>query len=50
MRPRKDLETRAKTEVAKKLGITQDEGQSVEDAARKKLADEARKGLLKLFK
>jgi AsmA protein len=47
---KKDLESRAKSEVAKKLGITPQDGQSAQDAVRQKLEDEAKKGLLKLFK
>ncbi|WP_417809399.1 AsmA family protein [Thioclava sp.] len=44
------LEDKAKTEVSKKLGITLEDGQKPEDAVRQKLEDEAKKGLLKLFK
>lgn len=50
---RKKLEAQAEEEVnktiEKELGVTVDEGQSLEDALRKKLEDEAAKGLLKLF-
>lgn len=47
------LEAQAKEEVnktiKKELGVTVQEGQSLEDAFKKKLEDEAAKGLLKLF-
>ena len=50
---RKKLEAQAEEEVnkaiEKELGVTVDEGQSLEDAVKKKLEDEAAKGLLKLF-
>ncbi len=50
---RKKLETKAKKEinraVEKKLGVTVEEGQSVEDAVREKLEDKAKRKLLKLF-
>lgn len=44
-----ELEQKAKDAVAEELGITQEEGQSTEDAVKKKLEDEAKKGLLKLL-
>ncbi len=44
-----ELEQKAKDAVAKELGITQEEGQSSEDALKQKLEDEAKKGLLKLL-
>ncbi|KEO54946.1 AsmA family protein [Thioclava pacifica] len=47
---KKDLKEKADAEIAKKLGITPEEGQSTEDAAKQKLKEEATKGLLKLFK
>jgi len=50
---RKKLEAQAEEEVnkaiEKELGVTVQEGQSLEDAFKKKLEDEAAKGLLKLF-
>lgn len=50
---REKLEAQAKEEVnktiKKELGVTVQEGQSLEDAFKKKLEDEAAKGLLKLF-
>lgn len=50
---RKKLETKAKKEinraVEKKLGVTVEEGQSVEDAVKEKLEDKAKRKLLKLF-
>mgnify|MGYP000238005407 FL=1 len=50
---RKKLEAQAEEElnrtIEKELGVTVDEGQSLEDAFKKKLEDEAAKGLLKLF-
>jgi len=45
----KQLEEKAKQAVADKLGVTAEEGQSLEDAAKQKLEDEAAKQLLKLF-
>ncbi|MFY0596499.1 MAG: AsmA family protein [Cognatishimia sp.] len=45
----KQLEEKAKQAVADKLGVTTEEGQSLEDAAKQKLEDEAAKQLLKLF-
>ncbi len=45
----KQLEEKAKQAVAKELGITKEEGQSLEDAAKKKLEQEAEKQLRKLF-
>ncbi|MPQ92714.1 AsmA family protein [Thioclava sp. JE_KL1] len=47
---KQDLKAKAEAEIAKKLGITPQEGQSTEDAAKQKLKEEAAKGLLKLFK
>ena len=48
-----DLETKARAEVAKKLGVTQAEGESVQDAARRAaeqaLKDQAAKALGKLL-
>ena len=50
---RKKLEDKAQKEInrtiEKELGVTVDEGQSLEDAFQKKLENEAAKGLLKLF-
>lgn len=46
---KKQLEEKAKQAVADKLGVTAEEGQSLEDAAKKKLEEEAGKQLLKLF-
>ena len=51
---RKKLESKAKEEinraVEKELGVTPEEGQSVEDAVKDKLEDRAKRELLKLFK
>ncbi|MGV8987219.1 MAG: AsmA family protein [Cypionkella sp.] len=47
---KKQLEDKARAEVAKKLGITAQDGQSAQDAIRKKLQDEATNGLLNLLK
>ncbi len=47
---KQDLKAKAEAEIAKKLGIAPQEGQSTEDAAKQKLKEEAAKGLLKLFK
>lgn len=47
---KKKLEDKAKAEVAKKLGIAPQDGQSNQDAVKKKLEDEAKKGLLNLLK
>ncbi|OWY06062.1 hypothetical protein B6V75_08215 [Thioclava sp. F1Mire-8] len=47
---KQDLKAKAEAEIAKKLGITPQNGQSTEDAAKQKLQEEAAKGLLKLFK
>ncbi|WP_102224184.1 AsmA family protein [Acidimangrovimonas sediminis] len=44
------LQDKAKSELAKKLGVTPDQGQSTQDAVKKKLQDEAKKGLLNLLK
>ena len=48
-----DLEAKARAEVAKKLGVTQAEGESVQDAARRAaeqaLKDQAAKALGKLL-
>ncbi|TCO73922.1 AsmA family protein [Rhodovulum euryhalinum] len=46
---RKALEERAKARVAEELGVQGEEGESLEDAAKRKLEEEARKGLRKLF-
>ncbi|MEC9311678.1 MAG: AsmA family protein, partial [Pseudomonadota bacterium] len=50
---KKELENRVrekvKAKVESELGITQQEGESAEDALRRKLEDEAKKGLLKLL-
>lgn len=46
---RDKLEARALEKVQEELGITVDEGQSVEDAVRDKLEEEVGKGLLRLF-
>ena len=42
-------EARAKAKVEEKLGVTREEGESIEDAAKRKLEEEAKKGLLKLL-
>lgn len=47
---KRDLKEKADAEIARKLGIAPEEGQSTEDAAKQKLKEEAAKGLLKLFK
>ncbi len=47
---KKSLKAKADAEIAKKLGVTPQEGQSTKDAAKKKLEEEAAKGLLKLLK
>ncbi|KEP71189.1 cell envelope biogenesis protein AsmA [Thioclava dalianensis] len=47
---KKTLKQKADAEIAKKLGISPQDGQSTEDAAKQKLKEEAAKGLLKLFK
>ncbi|MFC2966527.1 AsmA family protein [Acidimangrovimonas pyrenivorans] len=47
---KKKLEQKAKDELAKKLKVTPEGGQSTEDAVKKKLEDEAKKGLLNLLK
>ena len=44
------LKQKADAEIAKKLGLSPQDGQSTEDAAKQKLREEAAKGLLKLFK
>jgi len=44
-----ELEQKAKDAVAKELGVATEEGQSTEDALKKKLEGEATKGLLKLL-
>ena len=46
---RKALEEDARKRLEQELGIEKQEGQSTEDAVRKKLEDEARKGLLNLL-
>lgn len=46
---RAKVEQKVRDEVAKKLGIEQQEGESAEDAVKRKLEDEAKKGLLKLL-
>ncbi|TCL10214.1 AsmA protein [Shimia isoporae] len=46
---KEELEQKAKEAAAKELGVTIEEGQSAEDALKKKLEDEATKGLLKLL-
>ncbi|SHG53818.1 AsmA family protein [Cognatishimia maritima] len=46
---RKELREKAKQTVADKLGVKAEEGQSLEDAAKKKLEEEAAKQLLKLL-
>lgn len=50
---KKELESRARDEIEraieKELGVTAEEGQSLEDALRDKIEDEAKKGLLRLF-
>lgn len=43
------VEQKVKDEVAKKLGIEQQQGESAEDALKRKLEEEAKKGLLKLL-
>lgn len=43
------VEQKVRDEVAKKLGVTQQEGESTEDAFKRKLEEEAKKGLLKLL-
>lgn len=45
----KQLEEKAKQAVADKLGVTAEEGQSLEDAAKKKLEEEVGNQLLKLL-
>ncbi|MGX9350950.1 AsmA family protein [Shimia sp. W99] len=46
---RKALEEEATKRVEEELGIVKEEGQSTEDAVKKRLEDEAKKGLLKLL-
>ena len=46
---KKQLEEKAKQAVAEKLGVTAEEGQSLEDAAKKKLEEEVGNQLLKLL-
>ena len=43
------VEQKVRDEVAKKLGVTQQEGESTEDALKRTLEEEAKKGLLKLL-
>jgi AsmA protein len=45
----KELEQKATEALNKELGITPEEDQSTEDALKKKLEDEAKKGILKLL-
>ena len=51
---KKKLEEKAKAELARKaqekLGVTPQDGESLNDAAKRKLQDEAKKGLLNLLK
>lgn len=44
------LQDRAKQELGKQLGVTPQDGQSPQDALRKKLEDQAKKGILNLLK
>ncbi|KPA21865.1 putative assembly protein [Shimia sp. SK013] len=46
---RKALEQKAQDKLAKELGVTAEENQSTEDAVKKKLEEDAKKGLLKLL-
>ncbi|TCP41401.1 AsmA family protein [Rhodovulum marinum] len=46
---KKALEEKAKESLAKELGARTEDGESVEDAARRRLEEEAKKGLKKLF-
>lgn len=43
------VEQKVRDEVSRKLGIEQKEGESTEDAVKRTLEEEAKKGLLKLF-
>lgn len=43
------VEQKVRDEVAKKLGVEQQDGESTEDAFKRKLEEEAKKGLLKLL-
>ncbi|SIO34070.1 AsmA protein [Rhodovulum sp. ES.010] len=43
------LEEKARESVARELGVDTEEGESLEDAARRKLEEEAKKGLRRLF-
>jgi AsmA protein len=47
---RKQLEEKAKQEIGKKLGVEIQEGERPEDALKRKLEEEAKRGLLNLFK
>ncbi|CUH66072.1 putative assembly protein [Thalassovita gelatinovora] len=47
---REKAETRVKDKLSQELGVEVEEGQSVEDAVRQKIEDEAVKGLLNLLK
>ncbi|GHE02245.1 cell envelope biogenesis protein AsmA [Defluviimonas sp. 20V17] len=44
------LQDRARQELGKQLGVTPQDGQSPQDALRKKLEDQAKKGILNLLK
>lgn len=48
-RAKEELKRKAEDKIGETLGVTQKEGQSLEDAAKEKIEDELGKGLLKLL-